>query len=64
MFENSDFMTVEQAIDWYEWDKHDLLENINNQIVKIFESEPDTLMDQLAFLKLMVDIEREYSVSL
>ena len=63
MLQDLEFTTVEQARDWYDWDRQNLLENINNQVVKLFESKPESLLDNLALLKLMVDIERETSVS-
>ena len=63
MLQDLEFTTIEQARDWYDWDRQNLLENINNQVVKVFDSKPETLLDNLALLKLMIDIERETSVS-
>ena len=63
MLQDLEFTTIEQARDWYDWDRQNLLENINNQVVKVFDSKPESLLDNLALLKLMIDIERETSVS-
>ena len=58
-----EFNTIKQARDWYDWDRQNLLENINNQVVKVFDSKPESLLDNLALYKLVKDIERETSVS-
>ena len=63
MLQDLEFTTIKQARDWYDWDRQNLLENINNQVVKVFDSKPESLLDNLALLKLMIDIERETSVS-
>ena len=63
MLQDLEFNTIKQARDWYDWDRQNLLENINNQVVKVFDSKPEPLLDNLALLKLMIDIERETSVS-
>ena len=63
MLQDLEFTTIEQARDWYDWDRQNLLENINNQVVKVFDSKPESLLDNLALYKLVIDIERETSVS-
>ena len=63
MLQDLEFTTIEQARDWYDWDRQNLLENINNQVVKVFVSKPESLLDNLALHKLVIDIERETSVS-
>ena len=63
MLQDLEFNTIKQASDCYDWDRQNLLENINNQVVKVFDSKPESLLDNLALLKLMIDIERETSVS-
>ena len=63
MLQDLEFTTIEQARDWYDWDRQNLLENINNQVVKVFDSKPEFLLDNLALYKLVIDIERETSVS-
>ena len=63
MLQDLEFNKIKQARDWYDWDRQNLLENINNQVVKVFDSKPESLLDNLALLKLMIDIERETSVS-
>ena len=63
MLQDLEFNTIKQARDWYDWDRQNLLENINNQVVKVFDSKPESILDNLALLKLMIDIERETSVS-
>ena len=63
MLQDLEFTTIEQARDWYDWDRQNLLENINNQVVKVFDSKPESLLDNLALYKLVKDIERETSVS-
>jgi len=59
MIDVLEFKSVEQAIDWYEWDKQDFLEKMHNQVMKLFECTPETLLDEMAYLKLLIDIERE-----
>ena len=63
MLQDLEFTTIEQARDWYDWDRQNLLENINNQVVKVLVSKPESLLDNLALYKLVIDIERETSVS-
>ena len=63
MLQDLEFTTIEQARDWYDWDRQNLLENINNQVVKVFDSKPESLLDNLSLFKLMIDMERETSVS-
>ena len=60
MIDVLEFKSVEQAIDWYEWDKQDFLEKMHNQVMKLFECTPEKLLDEMAYLKLLIDIEREY----
>jgi len=60
MIDVLEFKSVEQAVDWYEWDKQDFLEKMHHQVVKLFECTPETLLDEMAYLKLLIDIEREY----
>ena len=62
MLQDLEFTTIEQARDWYDWDRQNLLENINNQVVKVFDSKPEFLLDNLALYKLVIDIKRETSV--
>ena len=63
MLQDLEFNTMKQASDWYDWDRQNLLENINNQVVKVLDSKPKSLLDNLALYKLVIDIERETSVS-
>ena len=63
MLQHLEFNTIKQARDWYDWDRQNLLGNINNQVVKVFDSKPESLLDNLALYKLVIDIERETSVS-